>query len=271
MQVMEILNILEGFDLAKLGFGTADYIHILALAQKASFVDRELYLGDPEFQPVPVGKLLSKEHAKTWQQKIVANEPFHVPLATYAEAHDTTTVSAVDEEGTAIAITHTLSTPASGVVVEGLGFMFNNAMQGFCPYPGYPNSIAPGKSRTTGISPTFVWRDGLPWIVVSAPGATKILTGVLQVIVNLTDHKMTPVEAVSAPRIHCEGEILDVEARIYYTVKEELERRGHKLRKSLLSYDHFFALVHIAMRDPATGTLTGAADSRGRGGLAIVA
>ena len=270
-QVGEILNILEGFDLAKTGFGTPEYFHTMALAQNASFADRVRYLADPAFQHVPVEEVfLSRNHARQWREKILRGEDIEVPEAAAVEPAHTTTLSAMDEEGTAIALTHTLSTPASGVVVEGLGFMFNNGMQAFHPYPGHPNSIAPGKSRITGMAPTIVLKEGSPWLVAGAPGATRILTGVLQVIVNMIDFGMTPVEAVSAPRVHCEGDQVDLEARVYFALSDGLKARGHNVVKSGLSYDPFFSLVHVASRDPATGRLNGAADPRGRGGLAIV-
>ena len=159
---------------------------------------------------------------------------------------------------------------ASGVVVEGLGFMFNNAMQAFHPYPGHPNSIAPGKARITGMAPTIVLKEGRPWLVVSSLGGTKILTGVMQVIVNIIDFGMTPVEAVSAPRVHCEDEQVDLESRTYFATQEALQARGHKVVKSERSYDPAFSRVHLATLDPATGRLDGAADPRDRGGLAIV-
>ena len=270
-QVGEILHILEGFDLAKMGFGTLEYFHTMALAQKASFADWVRYLADPVFQRVPVEEVfLSRSHARQWTEKILRGEEIEVPEATAVEPAHTTTVSAMDEEGTAVALTHTLSTPASGVVVEGLGFMFNNGMQAFHPYPGHHNSIAPGKGRITGMAPTIVLKGGRPWLVVSSLGATKILTGVLQVIVNMIDFRMTPVEAVSAPRVHCEGDQVDLEARVYFALNDGLKARGHKVVKSGLSYDHLFSTVHLASLDPTTGRLNGAADPRGRGGLAIV-
>ena len=271
VQIAEILLILEGFDLAKMGFGTAEYFHTMALAQKASFVDRRKYLGDPLFQDVPTEEIfLSRRHAAQWREMILRGEAFQVPRAEVAEPAHTTTVSAIDETGTAVALTHTLSTPASGVVVDGLGFMFNNAMHGFNPYPGHPNSIAAGKARISAMSPTIVLKDGRPLMAVGAPGATKIITGVLQGIVNVVDFGMSPVESVSAPRIHCEEEQVDLEPRAYFAVRDELEARGHMVVKGALSYDPFFAMVHMATRDPATGRLSGAADPRGRAGLAIV-
>jgi gamma-glutamyltranspeptidase/glutathione hydrolase len=270
-QVAEILHILEGFGLSEMGFGTLQFFHTMASAQKASFADRVRYLADPAFQHVPVEDVfLSHDRASYWREKILQGESIDVPAAAAAEPAHTTTVSAIDEEGTAIALTHSLSTPASGVVVEGLGFMFNNGMQAFHPYPGHPNSISPGKSRITGMSPTIVFKEGQPWLVASSLGATRILTGVLQVVVNMIDFEMTPVEAVSAPRVHCEQEQLDLEPRAYFALKDELKARGYNVVKSGLSYDAFFSLVHVASRDPATGRLNGAADPRGRGGLAIV-
>ena len=269
-QIIETLHILEGFDLARMGFGTPEYCHVMAQAQKAGFVDRAMYLGDPDFQEVPVDLLLSKEYANAWRERIKKGKEFQVPGVDVAEGADTTTVSVMDEEGNAIAITHTLGSPCSGVVVEGLGFLFNNSMHIFHPFPGHPNSIAPGKARTTGMSPTIVLKDGRPFLVVSAPGVVKILTANLQTIVNVIDYGMSVVEAVAAPRLHSEGGWVDVETRLYYAVKEEMERRGHRLAKSQFSYDPFFALVHAVMRDPQTGLLSGAADPRGRGGYAAV-
>ena len=269
-QIIETLNILEGYDLGALGFGTPEYCHVMAQAQRAGFSDRARYLADPDFVDVPVDKLVSKDHAREWRDLVDRSEEIEVPGLDAAEGRDTTNVSAMDEEGNTIAITHTLGSPCSGVVVEGLGFLFNNSMHIFHPYPGHPNSIAPGKARTTGMSPTIVLKDGEPFLVTGAPGAVKILTGNLQTIVNVIDHKMSIVEAVSAPRIHSEGKWVDVEARLYHAVRDEMESRGHRLVKSQISYDPFFALVHAVHRDPDSGRISGAADPRGRGGYAEV-
>lgn len=269
-QIIETLNILEGYDLSEIGFGTPDYCHLMAQAQKAGFVDRAMYLADPDFEQVPTDMLVSKDHADHWRARIDNNEEFSVPGLDLLESKETTTVSAMDERGNAIAITHTLGSPCSGVVVEGLGFLFNNSMHVFYPFPGHPNSIAPGKARTTGMSPTIVFKDGKPVLVTGAPGAVKILTGNLQTIVNVVDHGMSVVEAVSAPRIHSEGRWVDIEARLYYRVKEAMESQGHKIVKSELSYDPFFSLVHAVHRDPSSGHISGAADPRGRGGYAEV-
>ena len=139
-------------------------------------------------------------------------------------------------------------------------------MHVFQPYTGHPNSLAPGKSRTTGMSPTIVLQNNKPVFVTSAPGAVKILTGNLNAIVNFIDYGMTSTEAVSAPRIHSEGVWVDVETRLYYQVHNYLEGKGLKTLKSEKSYDPFFSLVHAVSRDPETNALSGGADPRGRGG-----
>ncbi len=266
-QLLEILNILEGWDLDGIGFGEAEYVRRICLAQRASFADRAEYLGDPDFVDVPTDMLVSKGRADYWRGRIDAGEVFDVRPGGAAEPPHTTTVSAMDEEGNAVNITHTLASPCSGVVVPGLGFQFNNSIFGFDARPGYPNSMAPGKARTTGMSPTIVFRDGRPVMVLGSPGLTKILTANAQVVVNAFVHGMSVTEAICAPRMYCEGEGLDLEPRLYYNVREELEARGYRLLKTQLSYDPFFASVHAVQRDPATGRLSGAADPRGRGGL----
>ena len=266
MQIIETLNILEDLNLQNVPFGSPEYSYMMAMAQRAGFVDRDKYLGDPDFQDVPVEQLISKEHANSWAERIRNEEIFDVQGTAIPESKETTTVSAMDSDGNAIAITHTLGSPCSGVVVEGLGFIFNNSMHVFQPYTGHPNSLAPGKSRTTGMSPTIVLQDNKPVFVTSAPGAVKILTGNLNAIVNFIDYGMTSTEAVSAPRIHSEGVWVDVETRLYYQVHDYLEEKGLQTLKSEKSYDPFFSLVHAVSRDPETNVLSGGADPRGRGG-----
>ncbi|MBG93380.1 MAG: gamma-glutamyltransferase [Chloroflexi bacterium] len=266
MQIIETLNILENLNLQNVQFGSPEYSYMMAMAQRAGFVDRDKYLGDPDFQGVPVEQLISTEHANNWAEKIRNEELFDVEGLAVPESKETTTVSAMDSDGNALAITHTLGSPCSGVVVEGLGFIFNNSMHVFQPYTGHPNSLAPGKSRTTGMSPTLVLKDKKPVFVTSAPGAVKILTGNLNAIVNFIDYGMTATEAVAAPRIHSEGGWVDVETRLYYQVHNYLEEKGLKIVKSEKSYDPFFSLVHAVSRDPKSNVLSGGADPRGRGG-----
>ncbi len=269
VQVLETLNILEGFDLRSMGFGSVDFIYTMAMAQKAGFVDRGSFLGDPLFTDVPVEKLLSAEQAEMWIKKIRNKESIELPNLPYEPKH-TTTVSTMDEEGNAVGMTHTLANPASGVVVDGLGFMFNNAMTMFYPYPGHPNSIAPGKRRMASMCPLIILKDGKAWAVISSPGGTRILTANLQGAVNLIDFDMTPLEAVYAPRVHNEGDQVDLESRSYYSVNDGLEALGMKVVRSPRSMDPSFANLNIVAKNRDSGSLSGASDPRGRGTSVVV-
>lgn len=268
VQVLEILNILEGFDSAGMQHDEAPYVELLARAMKLSFVDRARYLGDPKFVDVPVERLLSKDHAADLRRRVERGEQTDEPVpAGQPESGDTTHVTAVDAERNCVSLTHTLGS-ASGVVTPGLGFTFNNCMYQFDPVPERPNSIAPGKARITGLSPSIVFRGSQPFLVVGAPGGTRILGAVVHTILNVLDHAMTAVEAVSAPRWHWEATTIDIEPRLYHHVRAELEAKGLALRCSPFSYDGAFARAHAIVIEPGTGRLVGGADPRGGGGAA---
>lgn len=271
VQVIEILNILEEFDCGSLDHGEPAYVELLARAMRLSFTDRSRYLGDPKFVDVPVDLFASKEHAAELRAflgraHLIAQDEARVS-AGQPESLDTTHVTTVDEERNCVSLTHTLGS-ASGVVTPGLGFTFNNCMYQYDPLPGRPNSIEPGKARVTGISPTIVFRDGRPLLVVGAPGGTRILGAIAHTILNVLDHGMTVAEAVAAPRWHWEAATIDIEPRLYHHVREALEGKGLRLRSSRYSYDPSFARAHAIMIDPAGGRLKGGADPRGGGGVA---
>jgi gamma-glutamyltranspeptidase/glutathione hydrolase len=173
----------------------------------------------------------------------------------------------VDDAGNAVSLTHTLGS-ASGVVTPGLGFGYNDYMNCFDPRPGTPNSIHPGKTRVTMMTPTMVFDRGKLRVCVGAPGGTKIVTAVLQVLVNVIDHQMSPVEAVSAPRVDFQGDIVQAEARVPRVVCDGLEAIGYKVNRRTLNYDSYFARpqVIVAERD---GYLHGASDPRKDGGAAF--
>jgi gamma-glutamyltranspeptidase/glutathione hydrolase len=154
-------------------------------------------------------------------------------------------------------------------VVPGLGFLFNGQMHRFNPVPGYPNSIAPGKRRITGMSPSILFRDGELFMVLGAPGGHGIIHGVVQTIINIVDFGLSILDAVSLPRFHCEGEVITVESRIPTSVARKLEEMGNRVEPSLHSYHRSLSgRVHAIYRDPASGNLTGAADPRD-GGMAL--
>jgi gamma-glutamyltranspeptidase/glutathione hydrolase len=154
------------------------------------------------------------------------------------------------------------------VVTPGLGFVYNNSMKLFDPYPGTSNSIEAGKARTTGMVPTMLFRDGRPVVVVGAPGGSVIISAVLQAILNIVDFGMSPVEAVTVPRIHCEGGAIHAEARVQGSVCRELADRGHEVNQSVVSFDPVMSRAHVVQIDP-DGRWRGGADPRGGGGIAV--
>jgi gamma-glutamyltranspeptidase/glutathione hydrolase len=212
MTLLEMLNIVEGYDLSAMTFNSEEYIDLLARTMQWAYRDWANHLADPEFAAVPVERLTSKAYAEEARRAIDRGEGFAVPRWRANEA-GTTHVSVVDQWGNAVALTHSLGA-SSGVVTDGLGFQYNNCMNCFNPVPGHPNSIAPGKARVSGLTPTIVLQGHKPVLVLGAPGGTRITTGVFQTILNVLDFGMTATEAVSAPRFDCQGPIIDVEARI---------------------------------------------------------
>ena len=262
--LLVILNILEDYDLASRGHNTPDYIHLVSMAMKAAFADRNPNLADPEFTEVPLEWMISKDRAQEWRQCIDSDESITVSFSP-PESPDTTHVSVVDDQGNCVALTHSLGS-SSGVITPGLGFMYNNSMVNFHPWPGHPNSIAPHKGRTTGMTPTILYREGQPILVIGAPGATRIITSLVQVIVNALDFGMSVSDAVLAPRFDCQGELIKCQARIPEYVCAEVRER-HPVQRLPQSHGGL-ALVHAIAINPETGQLTGAADT-GSGGMAL--
>jgi gamma-glutamyltranspeptidase/glutathione hydrolase len=262
--LLVILNILEGYDLASLGHNSPAYIRLVAMAMKAAFADRNRTLGDPQFVEVPLDWMTSKDPAADWRKVIDAGEPIDVGRAQVGSPN-TTHVTVVDKHGNCVALTHSLGS-SSGVITPGLGFMFNNSMINFHPYAGHPNSITPRKGRTTGMTPTIVFKEGKPILVLGAPGATRIITGCLQVILNVIDFGMSLSDAVLAPRFDCQGDLIHCHARIPEFVCAEV-RKHHPITRLAQSHGGL-ALMHAIAIDPQTGKLSGAADT-GSGGMAL--
>ncbi|MCH8001001.1 MAG: gamma-glutamyltransferase [Proteobacteria bacterium] len=274
IMVLEMLHILEHFDLEALGHNSADYIRIVSEAMKRATLDKDRLVGDPKFVDVPVERLLSREYAREQAEAIERGEVAHVPRygakpepakpePAKPEPKDTTHVSVVDADGNAVSMTHSLGMP-SGVITDGLGFMYNGCMAVFDPRPGRTGSIAPGKARFTSMAPTIVFSGETPRLVLGAPGGTFIAMGILQTILNAIDFAMTPAEAVAAPRFCATSDVIDVTNRIPRFVQAKLEARGYQVRRSHRS--HHFAGVHaIGIKD---GQWQGGADP-GRDGMAL--
>ncbi|GIW81542.1 MAG: gamma-glutamyltranspeptidase [Gemmatales bacterium] len=259
-----ILNILEGYDLSSMRHNSAEYILVLANAMKAAFADRNKYLGDMRFVDVPLEWMTSKERAEEWRDHIRAGK--EIDTARVQPGSPTTThVSVVDSDGNCVSLTHSLGS-SSGVITPGLGFMYNNSMVNFHPYAGHPNSLAPRKSRTTGMTPTIVYRNEKPILVIGAPGATRIITSIAQVIINFLDFGMSITDAVLAPRFDCQGDTIYCQARIPEFVCEAI-RKKHRAHRLVQSHGGL-ALVHAIAIDHKTGAMKGAADT-GADGMAL--
>ncbi|MEN5017235.1 gamma-glutamyltransferase [Erwinia sp. Eh17-17] len=218
IHIVQILNILENFDLAKMGFGSADAIQVMAEAEKYAYADRSEYLGDPEFVKVPWQALTSKAYAKSLAEQIdlakarPSAEIKPGKLAPY-ESNQTTHFSVVDKDGNAVAVTYTLNTTfGSGIVAGNSGILMNNEMDDFSAKPGTPNffglvggeanAIQPYKRPLSSMSPTIIAKDGKTWLVTGSPGGSRIITTVLQMVVNSIDFRMNVAEATNAPRFH---------------------------------------------------------------------
>jgi gamma-glutamyltranspeptidase/glutathione hydrolase len=242
IMLVEMLNMLEGFDLPALGHNTAEYIRVVAEVMKRATVDKDRWVGDPAFFDVPVARLTSKAYAQEQIAEIHRGVKADVPrLGGGLPSPDTTHVSVVDRDGGCVTMTHSLGMP-SGVVTDGLGFMYNGCMGVFDPRPGRPGSIAPGKARFSSMCPSILFRGDAPYLVIGAPGGTQIAMGVLQAILNVVEFGMTMTEAVSAPRFSATSHAIDVANRIPAFVTRRLEAQGYDVVRS--PYTFRFAGVH---------------------------
>ena len=265
VMVLEMLNILENFDLAAMGHNSPAYIATVSEAMKIATVDKDTRVGDPRFFDTPLEELASKAYGARMAERIRRGEKTHVPRlnAGGRESKDTTHVCVVDGEGNCVSLTHSLGRP-SGVVTEGLGFMYNGCMGVFDPRPGRAGSLAPGKARFTAMCPTILFDGDDPWYVVGAPGGTFITMGVLQAILNAVDFGMSAQDSVSAPRFCTTSDTIDVTNRILRRTERALREMGYPVRRSALSFQ--FAGVHTLRR--IAGGWEGGADP-GRDGMAL--
>lgn len=247
IHIVQILNILENFDMNKYGFGSADAIQIMAEAEKYAYADRSEYLGDPDFVNVPWQALTSKTYAKSIAGQIDINkakpssEIRPGKLAPY-ESDQTTHFSVVDKDGNAVAVTYTLNTTfGTGIVAGNTGILLNNQMDDFSAKLGVPNvyglvggeanAVGPKKRPLSSMSPTIVVKDGKTWLVTGSPGGSRIITTVLQMVVNTIDFGMNVAEATNAPRFHHQWlpDELRVEKGFSPDTLKLLEQKGQKV------------------------------------------
>ncbi len=214
--ICEILNVLEGYPISYLGYGSAETVRLMVEAMRHAFVDRNTALGDPDFVKNPVEKLTSKAYAAEIRSRI---DPYRAGVSEklkpsgFGESTETTHYSIIDKDGNAVAVTYTLNGSfGTGKVAEGTGILLNNEMDDFTIKPGVANlyglvqgeanAIEPRKSPLSSMSPTIVSKDGKPFMVIGSPGCSRIITITLEAIMNVIDHGMDLQEAIDAPRIH---------------------------------------------------------------------
>ncbi|MFW6075776.1 MAG: gamma-glutamyltransferase family protein, partial [Chloroflexota bacterium] len=264
--IIQILNILEGFDIAGLGFGSAETVHLIAEAMKIAFADRFAHMADPTTTDVPVGWLASKTYAEQRRGELdpAQAKTWNATIPPDGEGSSTTHCCAVDEVGNMVTTTQTLNGGfGSKVTVPGTGMLLNNCMHLMDPNPGRTNSIAPGKRILSSMSPTIVMKDGQPFLAIGTPGGVRIFGTVVQGILNVIDHGMSLQQAVEAPRIWDRGPEIEIESGFnnLESLVHDLESRGHRV--------NVVAKVAGGMNgiliDPETQIRTGAACWRADG------
>lgn len=243
VMLLELLNLVERFDLKAMGADTAASLHVMSEAMKLAQLDRTRYIGDPDFSTLPTAQLTSQAYADRRSSLISTDSllpaPSLVPGDPWeVEGIDTTHFSVVDSEGNAVSNTYTLgSSFGSGAVVDGAGFLLNDQMKNFnrrMRADGRPvtaNGMEPGKRMISTMAPTIVFQDGRPWLVTGTPGGSTIPDSLFQLIVNVVDHGMNLAEATTTPRVHQDGATgaLQVESGLNRDTIRLLEGLGHKV------------------------------------------
>jgi gamma-glutamyltranspeptidase/glutathione hydrolase len=299
--LIEILNILEGYDLAKFGGRSAQAVHLTLEAFRRAFFDRAEFLGDPDFSKIPVAQLIDKAYGAAWRESI---DPAHasvskdlrrpasfsqleqdaaarLPLGAVAEANHTTHYSVVDPAGNAVAVTTTLNDDfGSRVTAGGLGFLLNDEMDDFASKQGAPNmfgliqgpanAIGPGKRPLSAMAPTIVLKDGKLFLVLGSPGGPRIITTVANILMGVVDYGINIQEAVNAPRFHQQWlpDVASVEDGFPPDIVKRLEGMGHHVvfgEGSSGTREPYWSDGECIMIDPKRGDRLGASDKRNNG------
>ena len=299
--LIESLNIVEGYDLGKMGNRSAQSIHYTVEAFRRAFFDRAEFMGDPDFAKIPVAQLIDKRYAKAWEETIdparatpssdLKRPAVFSQLEQYAAAHPpvmaphesnhTTHYSVMDTEGNAVSVTTTINDWfGSRVTADGLGFLLNDEMDDFSAKPGVPNSdhllqgeanaIGPGKRPLSSMTPTIVVRDGKTVMVLGSPGSSKIITTVANVLMGVVDYGMNIQEAVNAPRFHNQWmpDIVSVEQWFSPDTLNLLQHMGYKVEIGLhygADVAPYWSDAECIAIDAKTGDRLGASDGRGSG------
>jgi len=301
--LIESLNILEGYNLARMQNRSAESIHFIVEAFRRAFMDRADFMGDPDFSRVPVAQLIDKKYANAWRESI---DPAHASpskelkrpgifsqLETYASAHPaapphegnhTTHYSVIDEQGNAVAVTTTINDWfGSRVTADGLGFLLNDEMDDFSAKPGVPNSdgliqgsanaIGPGKRPLSSMTPTIVVHNGKTAMILGSPGSSKIITTVANVLLGVVDYGLNLQEAVDAPRFHNQWlpDVVNVEKTLSPDTQNLLRSMGYKIQIGLGAGDSdgYWSDAECIAVDEKSGQRMGSTDVRNSNGKAM--
>jgi len=299
--LLEILNILEGYDLAGAGNRSAEDVHLTIEAFRRAFFDRAEFMGDSDFSTIPVSQLIDKKYGAAWRASI---DPLHSSLSKdlkrpaiftelqqYASQHpqpfavhdspNTTHYSVVDSDGNAVAVTTTLNASfGSRVTAEGLGFLLNDEMDDFASKPGVPNlynliqgpanAIGPNKRPLSAMTPTIVLKDGKLFLVLGSPGGSRIITTVANILMGVIDYGMNIQQAVDAPRFHHQWlpDVVNVEQSFSPEVVKSLKQMGHHVEKGVTvggEWEADWSDGECIAIDQKTKERLGASDSRNPG------
>lgn len=286
--LVEMLNILENYNLSDEGWASALYLHHIVEAMKYAYADRTYHLGDEDFYPVPKDELTSKEYAKIIFERIEEEKNKAVPSSEIKsfeieqayESTETTHYSVYDSYGNAVSVTTTINSAfGSGIVVEGAGFLLNNEMDDFSSKPGAmnqfgllgteANSIQPEKRMLSSMTPTIILKDDKPFIIIGSPGGSTIITTVLQVVLNCIDFDMNIREAIQAPRIHHQwmpDSIFYEASALNPELRAELTHMGYNFWDDG-AQSRKLGILEGIMIDQKNNVIYGTSDPRG-GGLA---
>ena len=265
--IIQILNILENYDMKNIPAGSTRYYHLLSESMKMAFADRAKFMGDTDFVKIPLNGVISKDYAKTLQAQIDENKSKEYKEGDpwKYESNETTHYSIIDKEGNIVAVTFTVNGVfASGVVADGTGILLNNEMDDFDTGWNKANSIQEGKKPLSSMSPTIILKDGKPVASIGGLGAQKIITGITQVIVQMIDYNKDIQDAINFPRIHDAYGEIKYEDRIDKNVINDLQKMGHKV----VSGGEWFEYPCIQGVTIKDGVLRGGADPR-RDGKAL--
>ena len=262
--MLEILNILERFDLSKMEYGSPELIHLMAEAMKQGYIDADTWTVDPDFYPVPLDTLLSKQYAtrRAAEIDVTKNRNQVTAYEPPKDPGNTTHLVVIDSQGNIVSVTQSINYFfGAKLMIPDLGIIPNNQMSDFSWSSGRRNSVEGGKRPRSNMTPTVIYLDGDPYLIIGTPGGARIASAMVQIIVDVIDFKMSITQAIDAPRFHPVREHLVMENRFPVKVQKRLGKMGHVIHLTG-PLDVYFGGAHAILIDPNDGSLRGAADPR---------